>query len=138
MKIYGKKKFLLSIVSFIFGLFFLYVLITKGFDLKISFLTCIALIYSFVEFRNCLSKEKVRKSHLEENDERNQYVTQKSLSKSFHIIQTVCMGLVLLFILLYTWIPNELLLGMLLTFALIVFLSFIIAISTLIYYERRL
>ncbi|GIN90094.1 hypothetical protein J6TS1_02580 [Siminovitchia terrae] len=138
MKIYSKKKFLSGIVSITMTIVSLSVLLIKGFDLKLSILTCILFIFSFVEIRNSISKEKVRNSHLEEIDERNQYVTQKSLSKSFHIMQIVCIGFVVMFIFLYAWMPNELLLGMLLTFAFMVFLSFIIVITTNIYYESRL
>ena len=98
MKICNKKSFLSGSVFSLMGLLLLVTGIWKGFTVKIVLLMILLFLIGGGEIHRSLSPRLSKIDLLEEQDERNRFITLQSQSRAFLICQTVCFLLMALFL----------------------------------------
>lgn len=138
MKIYSKRKFIFGGILITIAMLGIASLILKGFNLKLLILIPILLIISLFELRNSLSKSLMYKSNIEELDERNQLVSNKSSALSFRIVQYSIFSLKVLFIILFAIFKEPTLVWIVLTLSLLIIISIVSELWSNFYFEKRL
>ena len=138
MKIYSKKKLISALLFVMIALAGIVVQFMKGFSLELSILAPLLLLFAYRDFRRSFSKEAVKKEFIEQKDERNQLVNQRSNAFAFKIVLIFAASLELVLVILYGIYQENMLIPAILTLGVIVTVSFISSIFSSIYFEKRL
>ena len=75
---------------------------------------------------------------VEELDERNELISQRSNAMAFAVVQNVSIGLEILLVILYGAFREPILLSVILTLSLVIAISFASSIISSIYFEKKL
>ncbi|USB31696.1 DUF2178 domain-containing protein [Paenibacillus sp. YPG26] len=138
MKIYSKRKFIIGGILLLIAIIGIASLIIKGFNLKLLILIPIILMISIFELRNSLSRSFVYRSNIEELDERNQLVSDKSSALSFRIVQYTIFLLKVLFIILFAIFREPTFVWIVLTLSLLIITTILSELWSNLYFEKRL
>lgn len=138
LKVYNKKKFILSILGIIFSFFSLVMMILRDFELKQSILTLLIFLFSVSDIRKSISKSRTFQEKIEVTDERNNEIDSKSKALSFRICQLTVVLLEILFIILYGVYKLETFIWIMLVLGFIVFTTFISEFISGMYYDKKL
>lgn len=138
MKNYRQKKRLSASVYLAIVFVAIIIQYIKGFRFELTALAVLILIFSFRDFRKSFSTELLRKGLVEELDERNELISQRSNAMAFTVVQNVSIGLEILLIILYGAFREPILLSVILTLSLVIAISFASSIISSIYFEKRL
>lgn len=138
MKIYSRKKLIRGLVFLIIAILAITSQFMEGFDLKLSILSPLLLIFAYRDMRKSFSKEAVMKGIIEEKDERNQLITNRTNAIAFKIVLIFAMSLELVLIILYGIYKEDMFIPAILTLGTIVTVSFLSSIFSGMYFEKRL
>ena len=137
MKIYSYKRLWSALLCFVIALAAIIVQFLKGFSIDLASLAVVILLIAFRDLSKSISKESVKKDLIEERDERNEMVAQRSDATAFKIVLNSSIVFEVLLIILYGFFKEPVLLPAILTLSVVIAISFASSIFSGIYYEKR-
>lgn len=145
MRIYNKKRFILGISFTIISLLSIYLLALSIIDLNNIFsiikniiFSIILICISFTTLKNSTNIYLNNQLNIEEFDERNILIKQKSGESISRILLYIFIILDLISILFYNNVKTEIYSICVLIFTLLIFIYFILNILITIYYDKKL
>ena len=134
MKIYSYKRLRSALFFFIIALGAIIVQFLKGFNVELTALTVVILVIAFRDLTKSVSKQAAKNDLIEQSDERNEVVAQRSEAAAFKIVLNTSIALEILLVILYGVTKNMVLLPAIFTLSVVIAISF----ASSIFYEKRM
>ena len=134
MKIYSYKRLRSALFFFIIALGAIIVQFLKGFNVELTALTVVILVIAFRDLTKSVSKQAAKNDLIEQSDERNEVVAQRSEAAAFKIVLNTSIALDILLVILYGVTKNMVLLPAIFTLSVVIAISF----ASSIFYEKRM
>lgn len=145
MRIYNKKRFILGISFTVISLMSIYLLALSIINLNDIFsiikniiFSIVLICISFTALKSSTNVDLNNKLNIEEFDERNILIKQKSGESLSRILLYIFIILDLISILFYNQVKSEIYSICVLIFTLLIFIYFILNILITIYYDKKL
>lgn len=138
MKIYNKKTFVFG--AFLIALGVLNVItnaVTKGFDIESILLIVALLALGAGSILRSASRKMAKEDKIEERDERNRMIEEKSKSKAFELTRIFSFVLMLILLVIGKVIDEKMLIAMGAGLAVAFSISMFTEIFTYVYYESK-
>jgi len=134
VKIYSYKRLRSALFFFIIALGAIIVQFLKGFNVELTALTVVILVIAFRDLTKSVSKQAAKNDLIEQSDERNEVVAQRSEAAAFKIVLNTSIALEILLVILYGVTKNMVLLPAIFTLSVVIAISF----ASSIFYEKRM
>lgn len=138
MKIYSYKRLRSALLCFVIALGAIIVQFLKGFSRELTALTVVLFVIALRDLNKSTSKQAAKNDLIEQRDERNEMVAQRSDATAFKIVLNTSIALEILLVILYGVTKHAVLLPAIFTLSVVIAISFASSIFTNIYYEKRI